>query len=180
MKYFIAAILLLISIISSAAIYMQTDSTGNVSYSDMPSPGAQRQDIASPPAMETSSGNIGNQPSANSLKKAKAQPVTEEHQAYTDFTITSPAPGETFQNQREIPLDIQVSPSIQKGDSIIIFLDGTQAGEPATGAHFTLHQVNRGTHQVMAKLINNQQAILKSSQPVTFYVHYAALGGGGS
>jgi hypothetical protein len=182
MKYFLLMVILLISLTSAAAIYMQQDANGNISYSDMPSPNALRVDLPPPtttqfttptaaPPVSKNTANSGPKNSTNNNTTA------EEHEPYTVFAISSPTDQQTFQNQRDLSVEISITPALQKGDSIQFILDGAKVGEPITATHFQLNQLPRGTHQIAATLLDENKSELRQAPSVTFFVHYAALGG---
>jgi hypothetical protein len=184
MRYFLLVIFLLISLTCGAAIYMQKDANGNITYSDMASPTATRVDL--PPAPTTTFA-----PAAPAAAKSKTSntasttpdaPATDsdQHVDYTAFFINSPTDQQTFQNQRDVAVDISVTPALQKGDAIQIIVDGNKVGPPAASTHFQVNQLPRGTHQVSAELLDGNKAVLKQAPAINFFVHYAALGGAGS
>lgn len=187
MKYFLLTIILLVSITCGAAIYMQNDANGNVSYSDMPSPNALRVDLppptttqfSSPPSLPVDSNGsskvIGEKGKKTGANAGNADADT--HQPYTVFFISSPTDQQTFQNQRDLPVEISITPALQKGDSIQLSVDGAKLGGPRETTHFQLNQMPRGSHQVSATLLDENKGELRQAAPVTFFVHYAALGG---
>jgi hypothetical protein len=190
MKFLLAIALLLISVICSAAIYMQSNTDGQVTYSDMPSQDSKVMNVQDAPTTQfsTPATQAPKTTTTTTTKTTKTtttgtpagMPVVEAaHAPYSSFAITSPTDQQTFQNQREIPVSLNVTPNLQKGDRIGILVDGQSVGEPAPMANFVMHQLSRGTHQVSAVLVDANNSVLRQAGPVTFFVHYAALGGGG-
>jgi hypothetical protein len=188
MKYFLLAIILLVSITCGAAIYMQHDANGNVSYSDMPSPNALRVDLppptttqfSTPQAPPVNSNAVTNKASVEKGKKGGADAGNADadtHQPYTVFFISSPTDQQTFQNQRDLPVEISITPALQKGDSIQLSVDGAKLGGPRETTHFQLNQMPRGSHQVTATLLDENQGEIRQASPISFFVHYAAVGG---
>jgi hypothetical protein len=181
MKYFILFLLLLSSLTCAAAVYMQVDQNGNTSYSDSPGPAAVKVDV----------------PTGNSVSSSTPQPTAKQtnmpeptgetvvaagdtpRKPYTEFLIADPTDQETFQNQRDIGIELKSEPNLQKKDKIQLFLDGVPYGEPQPSVHLRILQVARGTHVIYAVLLDNDNQVLKKSNIVTIYIHYASVGGAG-
>jgi hypothetical protein len=180
LRYFLLIVFLLISLTCGAAIYMQKDANGDVGYSDMPSGNSTRIDL--PPAPVTTFAPAIAAP-AKPKKGDKSQATADEtadsdqHAQYTAFFISSPAEQQTFQNQRDIGVDISVIPKLQKGDLIQLSVDGNKVGEAAATTHFQVNQLPRGTHQISATLLDENKSVLKQTPAINFFVHYAAVGG---
>lgn len=193
MKYFLAILLLLNSILCHAAIYMQSDQNGNAVFSDTPlSPNAQKISIGRPQTVSSSTTTeptpeaplvLGAHKSSPANKNTKA-PIAEENVKlpYTVFEIESPKDQDTIQNQPSFPVLMRIEPKLQPGDKVQLFIDGQPWGEPRASAQLQLDLVDRGTHQLYAELIDANGTVLKQTSPITFFNHRAALGsqsGGG-
>lgn len=175
MKYLLTILLFFYVLNCNAAIYQQEDNNGQKLYSDFP----LNQD-AKPVSLETpiqgkSSENSASTPLSQNPQTEVASSVKIVH-SYSDFSIASPKDQETFQNQRYIPVEIKISPELQTGDKIQIYLDGKPAGPPVESVHVGLAEIERGTHQLSAALVSEDQQTLKQSQTITIYIHYANLG----
>ncbi|MES2217503.1 MAG: DUF4124 domain-containing protein [Pseudomonadota bacterium] len=183
MRYLLLVSFLLLSLTCVAAIYMQKDAKGNISYSDIPTTDATRVDLPPPTttSFSTPAAPAAGKAAATSGKAGKVgvtpTETTDARQTYTAFSISSPTEQQTFQNQRDIAVQFNLAPSLQKGDSIQLFVDGSKVGEPAATTQFQVNQLPRGTHQVSANLLDSNKAVLKQAASVTFFVHYAAVGG---
>lgn len=73
---------------------------------------------------------------------------------------------ETIQRDNDGTVDVKVSvnPALQKNDKIVLYLDGKIAAETtvattaiATELRFTLHGVERGEHQLQARVVKIEQ-----------------------
>lgn len=181
MRQFILIMLtLFLSFAYAAQIYMNQDKNGNVTYSDTPlSPNSQP--IATPTGnivsgTPTAAPMPGNNPLApNPLLDT----VNSGNKAYTSFDIATPANGETIQNQPGMSVIITITPPLQPGDYVQVFLDGRPWGKAGPMTAFSFVTPDRGTHSVSAKLFNKDNQVLKTSSSNTFYVHQAALGANG-
>jgi hypothetical protein len=159
---------------------MQVDSNGNTVYSDIPSAQAKQLDISTgankehqPPAPKPVNTSVTK--SATDEAVSEAVEKDDVKKPYTAFSISSPVEQDTFQNQRDIPVEIKIDPELQKGDTIQLMVDGQANGGAQASTHLQVHQLDRGTHQVYAVLFDGQKQ-LRESNRVTFYVHYAHVG----
>lgn len=172
MKHHLLFILVILYMATAhAEIYEHRDNAGNVSYSDVPSHNAKliqpnwmnnlsQPDIKETPAIDTA---------------VIQTPVTVK-QMYTTFQFMSPSNEQTYQNQRDIPVELKVEPDLQEGDRVQLYVDNLLYGNPEPTTHLQLHQLDRGIHAIYAVIIDANKNIVKKTTTTTFYVHYANLG----
>lgn len=160
-------LLIVLLLISSAAFAAEEKAyrivlpDGTVQFSDKPQPGAE--EIKVPPTQTYQAPNLP--PMDASSPKQPASPIV-----YTDLAITSPTPDQTFHaSGGNIPVQVTVEPGLRAGDTLVIRLDGRVAARGA-GTGFTLQNVTRGTHVVVAEVHDSSDNAIKSSVPVTFHV----------
>lgn len=179
MKYLLM-LLLLIPVFGIAAVYTQTDSNGNTIYSDTPFENSQKIEI--PQSASTVTTPVEKpqvqQPAASSPTTTSAPETGSTTQTYTEFLIKSPTDQQTFQNEREIPVEVSVKPDLQKDDTIQLFIDGQAYGNPVTSTHIVTKQLDRGLHTVYVVLYNQSKSIIKKSGTIIFFVQFAHLGTG--
>jgi len=149
-----------------AAIYQKTDAAGELSFSDTSTPDAVS--IALPPA------NIYvpvTQISQKAQPKAqpKAQTKTEQK-----IAITAPNNQQTFHNQQDIPVAVQVENKLHPNDKIAWWLDGKFV-QQTSARQTTLTIDEPGEHTLQAKLIDADKKMLLESQTVTFYLHRSVV-----
>jgi hypothetical protein len=168
--------LLIFSLVCSAEIYMSKDKDGNVMYSDTPSQDAKK--IVLPESnIPSTSTSTPPPPTTTAVEKiVKTTETTAQNVPYTKFVIGVPPDKETITNQPTISVVFLIDPDLQKGDRIQLYLDGAAVQAPAAKTSFDLTNVERGTHQLSAILLDANNNTLKESQTVTIYVHYAHLG----
>lgn len=95
---------------------------------------------------------------------------------YTSLQIIAPAQDGTIRdNNGTVNITIVLVPFLKSNNQIAIFLDGKQIGEPQATSQFILQNVDRGTHTLLAKVINNKGVILQQSNEVTFHLHRARI-----
>ena len=168
---------LLVPVFSYAAMYIQHDANGTLIYSDIPlSPNAKQIDVPTR-SPQTPQNQTTTSPTTEAAPEIKnADLPQDERKPYTEFDISFPTDQSTFQNQREINVTFKIIPELQKGDMIQLYLDGQAKGQPQTTPQSKLDNIDRGTHQLSATLMDANRLTLKQSKSITFYVHYARQG----
>jgi hypothetical protein len=159
---------LLISIIASTAfateVYRIVRPDGTVEFSDEPQLGAEKLKI---PKIQSYSA-----PSPPPPAPAASSPGKPEQKGiqYTLLKITSPAYEETlFHDTEGVSVGVTVNPPLGEGDEIVITLDGGEAAR-GTGTRFTIKEVYRGSHTLKAIIEDKKGRIVKSSDPVIFFL----------
>lgn len=169
------------SCVCHAAIYMQLDKNGNTVYSDTPlNANAKKIDLPKTEDNQTHQDQVA-PASAASLNEETENPANQiptlksSPHVYTTFLMESPKDQETFQNQPVIPVEIKIDPLLQAGDKIQLYLDGKPMGSPVPTTHLQLMQIDRGSHQLSAVLIDNNQQKIKDTGTITIFVHQASV-----
>lgn len=190
MKQIILVLFFLVACSTFADVYKSIDADGNVTYSDAPmneqaekidlpedhtdeslTPAAPTEENVGQDANTiTETSEVSGEESANNtlLVKTPKKP-------YTKFAILSPVNGETIQNQPTIMVQITIDPQLQEGDMIQVYLDGSPWGPPAHTNQFQFSRPDRGTHQISAKLLGDNNTVLKDSGSHTVYIHQAHI-----
>lgn len=156
------------SLCYSNVVYEQKDANGNISYTDKPT-----SNTANAIPVETSTPTIS---TSSTTQSAPTKPEVEERKPYTTFAILIPQDQTTFQNQREIPVQIKIEPKLQLGDVIQLIVDGTPYGKPVEGTTLLLNQLDRGSHTVAAMILSKKNEVFNKTAVITIYVQYARLG----
>ncbi len=167
---FLLFLILVVVLTAEATIYQQTDSNGNLIFSDEPvSDNAKPLDI------------VDTVPSTISASKEKTPPPastdsqTKAYTPYSTFTIASPHNEETLQNPVSIPVQIQLEPRLKDGDRIQIYLDGKAWHAAVSSTRLSLYEVERGAHQLQAKIIDKNNNPQQETNSVTIYVQRATI-----
>jgi hypothetical protein len=180
MKYRLITILMLIASLNHAAtVYQQTDDNNNTTYSDTPAKNAKVIEIPQENSISSIPKTILTKPTSGTSTKISEEPAAEERKPYTSFKITDPYDNQTFQNQRQIPVQVTIEPELQKGDTVQLYLDGNPNGQAVEGSALQLKQVDRGTHTISAVIFDKNKTIVRSTNTITVYIQYARLGGSG-
>jgi hypothetical protein len=148
----------------AAVIYKWVDADGVVHYSDQASPGAEKivTAVSSAPAVSGARNATG--PVAQS-------PVTAQGGLnYTEFSINSPAPQQTFFADDVVAVHLNLSPTLRPNQSITWHLNGKQLDFPPTSVSFALPRLDRGTYALAATITDQQTSESQTSNSVTFFV----------
>jgi hypothetical protein len=151
--------------VQAAVIYKWVDADGVVHYSDQTSPGAEKIVTA-----------VSSAPAASGARNATG-PVSQFHGVaqgglnYTEFSITSPAPQQTFFADDVVAVHLNLSPSLRPNQSITWHLNGKQLDFPPNAVSFPLPRLDRGTYALAATITDQQTSESQTSNSVTFFVH---------
>lgn len=156
-----------------ADLYKTVGPDGSISYSDVPSKGAV--EFTPPPINEVPTTLPPKTQSGQSVMPSESQNDMGANANYTAFAIQSPTDQATIQNQPEFPVELKVEPSLQAGDKIQLVLDGQPVGSPEASTRITISNVNRGTHQLSAILLDRGNKIIKRTASITIFVHRASI-----
>ncbi len=150
---------------AEAEFYKWALPDGSIEYSDRPPvEGAERVDLR--PLVTYTPTAIPEQ--SASPKAGNAEPA----EGYDSFTIASPANDATVRSpgSGNISLSFAVSPSLIQGHAIEIFIDGQRFGRSDTSA-VTLNNVDRGTHQIHAAIIDDAGVELARTETITVHLY---------
>ncbi len=168
MKYIIAMFIFCFMTPLYAALYMQQDKNGNITYSDMPLNNSKEIEV--PNVSSTTSVP----PSSSSTTGAKQSSAIDKNAHYKTFVIVSPKDNETIQNQPTLPVLLKINPALRPGDKILLLVDGKPWGNPQANTYLQAENIERGTHQLSAVLIDKDQVVLQQSNTITIFNHRAS------
>lgn len=158
--------------LDAAEVYRWKDADGQVHFSDVPRPGAERITITvSPPASGSPAGN-SSAASGQDDEDENPEPV----ERYQSLTITSPAQEQVLWNiEGQLDVAAAVQPPLQPGHALRFSLDGrTMAAEPGeTRVQFP--QVFRGEHTLQVEVVDAQGRALVATPTTRFFVRQTAL-----
>jgi hypothetical protein len=169
MRYSFFYLILFFSMNCYATIYTQTDKAGNIIYSDTPLSN-QAKIVDMPEATNT----ISAPPPKEVVKTEEIQETISPiivAPSYTQFLISSPKDQETIQNQPTFIVSMQVEPSLKKGDKVQVIVDGKPWGKPAASNQLEVAEIERGSHQLSAVIMDENNQVLKQSNIITIFVH---------
>lgn len=154
-----------------AAIYKTTNAQGNVVFTDVPPKddaksveirqgNSYRPEIATPTAAA---------PAAEDEEDSAEDTATA---GYDKITITSPPHDEALrENTGNISVSVALDPALDTaaGHRLQVLVDGQVAGE-APSATVQLQNIDRGTHSLVAQVIDANNSVLASSSAVVVHL----------
>lgn len=168
--------LALIASPACAEIYKWTDSNGNVHFSDKPHDGAEK--VTLPPVQTYSAPPTPVEEKKESNENSKKE--TTENAVYHEFTIVQPTDQATiWNNSGNMSVVVQTDPPLRPGDMIQLLMDNEPVGDPQTSTTFDLTSLDRGSHTLVAKIINANGEVVATTDPLTVYMHKATVNRGG-
>jgi hypothetical protein len=158
-------------------IYKSVDELGVTTYSNVqPAPGVEAidmPDISVIPARDVSTMPMRDpmqplQLSENTFRESKQE--DRGRNIYNVFILkpehndTVPITGSAF----EVELDVQPPLDVEAGHRIEIILDGAVTTE-TQDTEVRLPGLDRGSHQLMARVVTDSDEVVRSSDTITFY-----------
>jgi len=153
------SILLFCNFTAQAEIYRWVDEqTGAVVYSDQPGKNAKPVKIRG--SSHYDSGAIAQ---SQVPKEEKTPPL------YSSLTIITPTNNSTVRdNTGNVPVSLGLSPTLQKGHSVVLNFDGADIPLPST--RFIIKDVDRGAHKLIARVVGKDGKVLISSKVSQFHM----------
>lgn len=168
--------LLLLAFLAVPALAAQTvwkwvDGEGVTHYSDRPAPGATKVEIAS--SNRADSGRT-DPPSVSAPASEQPEPAGPP---YRNLEIWQPSQGEAIINTGgQVTVNVRVEPVLRPGHNLYLYMDGRLVeGFPPDTTSFTLEEVPRGMHRLVAVISENRGTRVQESEPVTFMVRQESI-----
>ena len=137
-------------------IYKQVQPDGTVTYTDEPGPRSEEIQVQPAPTYTPpkTPSFTPYQPPARS---------TEPASGYSSFSISTPAHDESVRaNTGDITVSVAISPGLDAGHHIEYLLDGKLV-QATAATSIQLNNVDRGTHTITARLVDQRGATLEES-----------------
>jgi hypothetical protein len=151
----------------AAVVYKWTDSDGVIHYSDQPVPGAEKIITAGSPAP---GGSVSSARQANPGVPAAPKKNVAPGLDYSQFSITSPLPDQTFFGDDVISVHLALVPGLKPDQTITWHLNGRQLDQGPTATQFTLPHLDRGTYAIAATITDQNTGESLSTDSVSFFV----------
>lgn len=158
---------MLVPCVALGEVYKQVLPDGSVVFSDQPAPGAERIEIS--PAQTYKPPPI---PVSTSSPSTRKQDRTEARH-YDELRITTPEDDAAIRdNAGNVHIEIALAPALRtrEGHRIALYMDGEEVAPPGSSTVFNLKNVDRGTHQIQAVIVDTQGKPIKTSEPVIFHL----------
>jgi hypothetical protein len=107
----------------------------------------------------------------------RSKPVAAEQLHYESFTLTSPVSEATIRNNLgTVEIETSLTPPLMTalGHGIQFYLDGVAYGAVTNTTTMTLGNVDRGSHQLSARVVDATGKVLISAAEVTIFVKRAS------
>jgi Domain of unknown function (DUF4124) len=151
----------------AAVVYKWTDSDGVVHYSDQPVPGAEKIFTAGSP---TPGGSASPARTAGPVG-SPAKKIVAPGLNYSQFSITSPLPDQTFFGDDVISVHLALDPVLKPDQTITWHLNGKQLEDQGpTATQFALPHLDRGTYAIAATITDQTTGESASTDSVSFFV----------
>lgn len=144
-------------------IYRSADETGTPSFTDRPAGDARKVELPAPniDSAGVPQGEFYSPPSA-------AVPAA----AYESVRIVSPQAEATLRsNSGDLEVRVEVQPALQPQHWLLLRMDGQEMGELQKGGGFQLSNIDRGSHQLLVEVVDQDRAVIAQSSPVTIHLH---------
>jgi hypothetical protein len=168
--------LIVLALLAAPAFAGQTvwkwvDEKGITHYSDQPIPGAQRVEISTGTTREPATDAPSSSPTSN---PTSLQPAVS---SYRDFEIWKPGDQDTIANSGgAVDVRLRYEPNLQRGHSVFLYLDGRLVQDfPPTAMDYTLRDVARGQHSLVAIIQDARGTRLQESAQVHFTVRQESV-----
>lgn len=164
--------LLLMAALTHAEIYKTTDASGQVSYSDQPSAGAVRVQVAPlptvPPVATTTS--VGT--ASNNAPVSASNVATVQRPSY-QLSFQSPGPETYIRRGETLNVAVTLSPALAGGDQIVMLMNGQPVGTGGPQASINTETLDRGSYTITAQVVDTQGQVL-ATQSASFTVMQAS------
>lgn len=162
--------LLFITQAASAQVYTYIDAEGNRVFTDKPrSSNAERVMLAPSNTAQMSQP----QPTVRVAPPAAASKPTVHYQV---LRILVPEPDASIHNgSGDMIVTLNSEPGLLPGHSYRLLLDGEPQGETSRSPVFSLQHVDRGTHQLVAEIIDSAGLIVERTPAQPFHMHRMTL-----
>jgi len=160
-------VLCLPSWLAATEVYKSVQPDGSVIYSDQPMQDATPVTIEPPPALPA--------PPPRPVKQTAPpeEAPAERPPNYQAIDILAPKEDSVVRdNSGNVGITVQVLPAlqVQAGHRLAVVLDGSQLQGRFTGNRLSLSNVDRGTHNVVVQVVDEQGNVLLRSAPRSFHM----------
>ncbi|MDO8828147.1 DUF4124 domain-containing protein [Methylophaga sp.] len=156
-------------------IYRWIDENGNEVYSDQPTENAEKIELRH--SMIYTPVEI---PGSNESITEASQEDTGQSEPVPNYQLSIVSPEDDAGirvNNGNVLVNLQLLPALvpERGDKIQLYLDGLPAGIPMPQLSFLLENLDRGTHQLSAVVLNASGEVLAQSTTTTFHLQRSSL-----
>ncbi len=150
---------------AQAEIYKSTDIYGNVTYTDKPAKSAKPVDVRSTNSIPTVK--------APKVDKSEAESslAAENTINYRSVRIVEPADDSGIEHgPGNFTVRASSKPKLAEDHALQLYLDGAAYGKANTSGSFALTNIDRGTHELKASVVDSAGKALKNSKLIKVHV----------
>jgi hypothetical protein len=158
--------------LTAGEIYKVVDADGNVTFTDQPpEPGATPITLPGLSVVERPSFAADNQQQGGAGQQDDQQlSMRDLQRMYRGFRLVSPAPEQSFWGTgNTATIAWQAGAPLQPGMQVQLTLNGKEL-PPSTSATMTTEPMDRGEHQVSARLLSQSGEVVATAGPVVFFI----------
>ncbi|MCK9503072.1 MAG: DUF4124 domain-containing protein [Porticoccaceae bacterium] len=155
---------------ASAEVYKVVDpKTGKVLYTDTPPANYKPSDSVKLPPVNT-------QPATDIPEKSPATDAEPAPIRYETLAILQPRDDVTIPpGQLDVVVQTKAEPELQEGHLIRILFNNEPVASPSSTSSVVIGNLNRGSHQIQAQIIDAEGKILISSKTIIIHVKRASV-----
>ncbi len=132
--------------VGSETVYKTVDDDGNIIFTDKPSKNSEEVKLQELQTID----NPNPIPVRSTPKPRQAN--EDEGSIYKSFFVANPANDSGIRsNNGSVSISISLEPSLRTGHKITILMDGKEVG---SGTSVSLQNVDRGTHNISASVVD--------------------------
>lgn len=148
-----------------AEVYTYKDAQGNRVFTDQPHKNAKRVEIL------PSNSASGSPPPRTVQKSAPVKEKPRPIFRYDLLRVLVPEPDATVRStEGELIVTITSDPALQPGHSYQLLLDGKPVAQAGRSPVFPLKDIDRGTHQVAAQILDERGRVLEKTPNQPFHM----------
>ena len=169
------------TVTAEGKIYHWVDTNGENHFSDTASPNVNTEEI-----------NVRNQNLLIKEDQQKDRRIREGSGLQREIAPQKPSTAISYQADITSPLDdtairsnngtldilVSITPEKQSNQKLQLILDGERLGKPQLSTTIRALNLDRGTHQVQAQLLDESGNLLAKTQIVTIYLQRATINTG--
>lgn len=148
-------------------VYKQVGEDGVPTFSDQAMPGAQRVEVEEPVTFSTSTDVVQE---ALEQRMQAAEEAAEQKARNVDYSIeiTSPADDEAIRdNAGNLTISVSISRPLEDGHTAELRMDGVRVRSLTGTETVQLNNVDRGTHQFKARVLDEDGDVLAESRAIS-------------
>jgi hypothetical protein len=151
--------------VNGTVVYKSVDKNGKTVFTDAPPTDRPSDAVTVKPSNTIAPPNSAGEGARGTEKAVKN---------YTSLVVVSPQNDDYFdQEVQAVSLAASLEPGLQDGHVAQLYYDGKPVD--GTGLSYTVTDLERGTHTVVAKVLSRGGKVLIESEPIQFHVRRTSL-----